>query len=58
MSEPIYNVTLTEPMRDWATGEQVKVGDAVLVQGYVLPDGRICGEKLHIEHEEQVIKKS
>ena len=52
MNEPIHNVALTEPMQDWATGEQVKVGNIVLVQGYVLPDGRICGEKVHIEKQD------
>jgi hypothetical protein len=50
MDEPLCNLTVQWGTKDSLTGETVRKGDIILVQGTLQEDGSIANPYIHIEH--------
>ena len=50
--EPIYRCAVKWGTKDSLTGETIREGDTILVQGVLQEDGSIANPYIHIEHED------
>ena len=54
MNEEPIPCTVTWGTKDALTGETVRQGDTILVQGILQKDGSIANPCNHIEHEDKI----